>query len=312
MNNAGQNSSRQPHNPAWDELGTTAEVAAKACLRWIRRLDNALVRLGDSHQGQTEVAILEEKAQAILHGPRRGAGLAKLELEVWRESGPERISIDLDPSRSAQEQAQDWIAQVRKKKRGWAQWEERHQILETEKREAMIWKDRLALWLCESTCPPKAEIRNRQAELEGLAKRLVPRGLWPQPPPPKDEVRPSSPIRWDFPDGWILLAGRSGTENDLLTQRIALPHDLWFHAAHVPGAHVILRSPHGKPAPVPPGLMETAAGVAAWLSKLRAQSIAEVHVTEKRHVRKPRKAPPGTVVLDHSRTLRVKPVPPPR
>ena len=98
----------------------------------------------------------------------------------------------------------------------------------------------------------------------------------------------------------------------LLTKRIALPHDLWFHAAHVPGSHVILRSPDGKPAPVPPALVELAAGVAAWLSKLRAQGVAEVHVAEKRNVRKPRKAPPGSVVLDHARTLRVKPVPPPR
>lgn len=142
--------------------------------------------------------------------------------------------------------------------------------------------------------------------------RLLPRGLWPQPPRTRDQDVSSGPIRWVLADGWILLAGRSGTENDLLTQRIALAHDLWFHAAHVPGAHVILRSPNGKPATVPPGLLETAAGVAAWLSRLRGQELAEVHVTEKRHVRKPRKAPPGTVVLEHSRTLRVKPVPPPR
>jgi predicted ribosome quality control (RQC) complex YloA/Tae2 family protein len=73
-----------------------------------------------------------------------------------------------------------------------------------------------------------------------------------------------------------------------------------------------LRSPNGKPATVTPELLEIGAGVAAWLSKLRGQEWAEVHFTEKRHVRKPRKAPPGTVVLDHSRTLRVKPVPPPR
>ncbi len=42
----------------------------------------------------------------------------------------------------------------------------------------------------------------------------------------------------------------------VLTQRVALANDLWFHAAHVPGSHVILRSPDGKPATAPGELVE--------------------------------------------------------
>ena len=188
----------------------------------------------------------------------------------------------------------------------------RREILERELIQAQEWSERVARWLDQGEATPKASIRSHQTELDGLVTLLLPRGLWPQPPRTRDQEVATGPIKWVLPGGWILLAGRSGTENDLLTQRIALAHDLWFHAAHVPGSHVILRSPNGKPAPVPTDLLETAAGVAAWLSKLRGQALAEVHVTEKRHVRKPRKAPPGTVILEHSRTLRVKPIPPPR
>ncbi len=310
FNNAGDISPRQAPNPALENLLAMAKIAQSACTRWIRRLENALSRLPSPDSELAEIVSLERNAQAILHGRRYPAGTKSLDLDLWLESGPEKIRVELDPSRAPHEQAQEWIASSRRRRRGLAQIASRRSILEAELEDARGWMTRCAGW--QTPTPEKREIRQRQAELEALAARLLPRGLWPQPPRRKEEERPTGPIRWNLPGGWILLAGRSGTENDLLTQRVALAHDLWFHAAHAPGSHVILRSPDGKPATAPQELVELAAGVAAWLSKLRAQGVAEVHFTEKRHVRKPRKAPPGSVVLDHSRTLRVKPVPPPR
>lgn len=312
MNNAGESSSRQALNPAWLELRQRMDIAAKACSRWIRRLENTRSRFPDPVAEATQIAASESQAQAVLRQGRKPAGLSHMDIELWSNEGPRTVRLELDPARTAHDQAKDWIAQVRKKRRGLAVAESRRALVEQEHAQAVEWAERLAGWQGLGETWSKSEIRARQAELDGLVARLLPRGLWPQPPRTRDQEVPNGPIRWVLADGWILLAGRSGTENDLLTQRIALAHDLWFHAAHVPGAHVILRSPNGKPATVPPELLETAAGVAAWLSKLRSQDLAEVHVTEKRHVRKPRKAPPGTVVLEHSRTLRVKPVPPPR
>lgn len=312
FNNAGQLSPRQPPNPAVDNLLATAGIAQGACSRWIRRLENALSRLPSPETELAEIVKLEQKAQAVLHGRRHPAGTKSLELDLWLESGPEKIRVELDPSRAPHEQAQDWIAATRRRRRGLEQMARRRSIMESELQDAREWLALCTAWQNPTPIPEKREIRQRQTRLDSLAAKLLPRGLWPQPPRRKEEERPAGPIRWNLPGGWILLAGRSGTENDLLTQRVALAHDLWFHAAHVPGSHVILRSPDGKPATAPGELVELAAGVAAWLSKLRAQGVAEVHFTEKRHVRKPRKAPPGSVVLDHSRTLRVKPVPPPR
>jgi len=312
FNNAGEPTSRQPLYQPLSELLSRAEIALGACVRWQRRQDNAIARLPDPDADLAAIANLEQKAQAILHGPRKPAGLTQVVVEIWLETGAQNLSIELDPSLPAHEQAQGWIYLARKKRRTLAAMLARREALDNEWLEAGAWKERLEGWLGETEPLAKSKVRKRQAELEKLQSKLLPRGLWPQPPRKREEEKPTGPVRWELPGGWILLAGRSGTENDLLTQRVALAHDLWFHAAHVPGSHVILRSPNGKPATAPTELVEIAAGVAAWLSKLRAQGIAEVHVTEKRHVRKPRKAPPGTVVLDHSRTLRVKPVPPPR
>jgi predicted ribosome quality control (RQC) complex YloA/Tae2 family protein len=293
-------------------LLATAGIAQSACTRWIRRLENALARIPDAGLELAQIADLEQKAQAVLHGRRHPAGTKSLDLDLWLESGPQKIRVELDPSRAPHEQAQDWIATARRRRRGLEHMATRRGATEAELHEARQWLEQCSAWQNPESIPDKREIRQRQSQLDSLAAKLLPRGLWPQPPRRREEERPTGPIRWNLPGGWILLAGRSGTENDLLTQRVALAHDLWFHAAHVPGSHVILRSPDGKPATAPTELVELAAGVAAWLSKLRAQGVAEVHFTEKRHVRKPRKAPPGSVVLDHSRTLRVKPVPPPR
>lgn len=312
FNNAGESTSRQVPNPALDDLLVRLELASKACDRWMRRLENTHAKLPDPEIELVAISQLEQQGQAVLQSPKKPAGRSRIEVELWLETGMQKQFLDLDPTRTPQDQAKDWIATAKKKRRGLGILQSRTEILEAEQLEALAWKERLAIWANPPDATTKAQIRDREAALDGLVQRLLPRGLWPQPPRTRDAEVKTGPIRWDLPGGWILLAGRSGTENDLLTQRIALAHDLWFHAAHVPGSHVILRSPNGKPAPVPPELAETAAGVAAWLSKLRAQTLADVLVTEKRHVRKPRKAPPGTVVLEHSRTMRVKPVPPPR
>ena len=183
--------------------------------------------------------------------------------------------------------------------------------LAAEIREALAWQDELSAWDGNAGIP-RAERKSRMARLDELRRRLLPRGLWPQPPRRAERPREDLPMRFPLEGGWILLAGRSGTENDLLTGKIARADDLWLHAAHAPGAHVILKSPDGRPTPPPAHLLERAASLAAWLSKLRPQEKAEVLWTRRRNVRKPRKAPPGSVLLEHSESVFVRPAPPPR
>jgi len=40
---------------------------------------------------------------------------------------------------------------------------------------------------------------------------------------------------------WVVLAGRSDTDNDTLSIKLAAPNDWWFHVRGVPGSHVVLR-----------------------------------------------------------------------
>jgi predicted ribosome quality control (RQC) complex YloA/Tae2 family protein len=107
-------------------------------------------------------------------------------------------------------------------------------------------------------------------------------------------------------DGFTVLVGRTGGENDHLTFKVAGAHDLWLHAAGVPGAHVIVRNPR-RLAALPDRAVLEAAALAAWFSKGKNEKELDVHVTWKRHVRKGKGMSPGMVMLKRHRTVRVAP-----
>jgi hypothetical protein len=50
-------------------------------------------------------------------------------------------------------------------------------------------------------------------------------------------------------DGWTILVGKSGRENDRLTFKIAAPEDFWLHARGAAGAHVVVRNPDRRATP---------------------------------------------------------------
>jgi hypothetical protein len=118
------------------------------------------------------------------------------------------------------------------------------------------------------------------------------------------------PRRFELSGGWTVLVGRSNRENDLLTHKLARQRDLWFHARGVAGSHVVLQRGGRKDNPSRDTL-EAAASIAAHFSKARTSGLVPVIYTEKRYVRKPRKAPPGLAVCLREKVLMVEPKLPP-
>ncbi len=112
--------------------------------------------------------------------------------------------------------------------------------------------------------------------------------------------------RYLIDDKWEVWVGRNNKENDLLTHRASHTRDIWFHAQGVPGSHVILRT-GGHPDQVPKMVLEKAAGLAALHSKARHSALVPVIYTERRYVRKPRKAPVGTAVCLREKNLFTEP-----
>jgi len=118
-------------------------------------------------------------------------------------------------------------------------------------------------------------------------------------------VRKRKPLDVRVAEDARIYVGRSPAGNADLTFRLARPDDLWFHARQTPGAHVVLRIDAAR-APQA-GELERAASLAAFYSKARASEKVSVDYTERKHVRRQQKAPPGLVWYTNARTLLVAP-----
>ncbi len=115
--------------------------------------------------------------------------------------------------------------------------------------------------------------------------------------------------RFTLPGGYEVLVGRNARENEVLTFQVAQPHDYWFHARGVPGAHVLLRWPHRNQRP-PRQVLEKAAELAAYFSEARHSGLVPVQVTQRKYVRRLRNGGPGAVKLEREEVLLVEPAMP--
>ncbi len=105
--------------------------------------------------------------------------------------------------------------------------------------------------------------------------------------------------------GLEVWVGKSSANNDLLTTRYASPHDLWFHVRGAGGSHTVLKV-KGREAP-PREAIRAAAAIAAYYSKMRNAKTVPVAYCERKYVRKPKGAAPGSVLLEREEILFVNP-----
>ena len=103
--------------------------------------------------------------------------------------------------------------------------------------------------------------------------------------------------------------GRSASDNDYLSLKVAKPRDTWLHVAGgMPGSHVVIQNPDKDD--VPRAVLEYAAGLAAWYSKSRNARKVEVHYCRAADVSKPSGLAPGKVVIKKFKKLKVGPLNP--
>ncbi|MBV9439659.1 MAG: DUF814 domain-containing protein [Candidatus Eremiobacteraeota bacterium] len=198
-----------------------------------------------------------------------------------------RLTVALDPLLDPKENARRYYARYRKATDAVAHLERRQAALSA--RKAAL--EDFAFALEGADAVTLAEIEQDLDLLEGrtVQRRAARNG------------RKREPLRIDRPSGARILVGRSPRENVEVTFRLARPDDLWFHARGVPGAHVILQPPPGRP-PSDDDLT-AAADVAAAHSRARDSGRVEIDYTERKYVRKQRDAAPGLVWYTNARTL---------
>jgi predicted ribosome quality control (RQC) complex YloA/Tae2 family protein len=97
----------------------------------------------------------------------------------------------------------------------------------------------------------------------------------------RDEVSIRVPYKKFFYKKWEILVGKSAKDNDELTFKIASKFDFWLHASKVSGSHVIVRNPEKKEG-LPEFILNYAAGIAAFFSKLKHSKVVPVNITQKK------------------------------
>lgn len=237
------------------------------------------------------------KKQGELLGANRSSlhkGLSQIEVDDW-DSG-ERVVIPLNPARSPQQNIDDYFRKARKAadaiKAATSEWP--RLIREQEKLRAAL------IRLESSSDDPGAPAEIAASLGLDVASSKSSQG----------RTGPRLPYR-EFALGkeriWV---GRSSRDNDELTLRFARPHDIFFHVHGSPGSHVILKR-DSKDGGVDKDAIIQAAQVAAYFSKAKHAGLVPVVYAEARFVRKPRKAPAGTVSIEREKTVMVRPLPPP-
>ena len=144
------------------------------------------------------------------------------------------------------------------------------------------------------------------ADLAELEQEMIKAGHLPAPRRPSPPARPRKLPRFVTEDGYTVLYGRTGRQNDEVL-READGEDIWLHVKAGPGGHVVIRS-GGHPNSVPESTLLQAAGHAAALSKQASSLAVDVNYTLVKHIRKPKGSLPGFVRYTDFQTLRVRPV----
>jgi len=108
--------------------------------------------------------------------------------------------------------------------------------------------------------------------------------------------------KYTSPSGYDILVGRGSKDNDTLTFKVANKNDWWFHARQIRGSHVILRTGNQLPQRAD---IQRAAEYAARNSKAQHAGIVVVQYCQRKHLSKPKGAPPGTVLVHHEQSITI-------
>jgi predicted ribosome quality control (RQC) complex YloA/Tae2 family protein len=206
-------------------------------------------------------------------------------------------TIELDPSRSPVECAQERFRAYDKAKSALAGLPERLHATQIQ----LDGIEQLAVLLDLAEEREQIEQIAREGEELGYIKRKT-----DAPSRPRRAAR-VKPLHLVSSDGFDIYVGRSASQNDEVTFRIGRPDDLWVHVRTIHGAHVIIRA-SGRD--VPERTIREAAGLAAYFSRARAENAVEVDLSRRSQVRKAVGGPPGLVTYRAEQTVRVAPLPP--
>lgn len=254
-----------------------------------RKAERVLARRQEAVQRAEQAELDRERGEllmAYLHQVPAGAS----EVTLPRFSGEGELTVPLDADYSALENAQAYFRRYKKSARTN---ETAPRLLGAARHELEYLRQARA----------QIETADDLDDLAALEAELAREGYVRAPGLQRSRSAPArrGPRTAQTSDGYPLLYGRSGLENDEVL-RAAQGDDLWFHVKDAGGPHVVLRS-DGRPDEVPETSILEAARLAAALSSQRRDSKVQVDCTLAKNVTKPRHGRPGLAYYRQARTI---------
>lgn len=206
----------------------------------------------------------------------------------------EPITVPLDPTLTASENAQKYFARYNKLKRTAEALT--GQMAETENDREQLESIKTSIELAESE-EDLTQIREELSDF-GFAQRKSSQHKGAK------RQKKSAPYEYLSSDGFRILVGKNNYQNEELSFKIAGNHDWWFHAKKMPGSHVIVKT-EGKE--VPDRTFEEAGALAAYYSSGRKAPKVEVDYTLKKNLRKKNGGKPGFVIYHTNYSLVAEP-----
>jgi predicted ribosome quality control (RQC) complex YloA/Tae2 family protein len=207
------------------------------------------------------------------------------------------VEIPLDPGLTPVENAERYFRRARKGKKARDSLAERLGTLKEERAEV----GRLLAALPDAEAEELEAARERALARGWMARQEVAQEKGAERPWGRHRIRE---VR--TPDGVLILYGENAEANDYLSQRVAKPSDWWIHVRGGVSAHAIIPT-NNRPERIPKPAIEEAARIVARHSPGKHSSVVAVDYTLRKYVRKPRNAPPGTMLYTHEKTLHVSP-----
>ncbi len=192
----------------------------------------------------------------------------------------EKITIPLDPTLTASENAKKYFDRYGKLKRT-------EEALTTMTAETKGEIDHL------ESIQASLDIALYENDLTEIRDELIQSGYIHKKTGNKKKELKSKPFHYVNQDGFHIYVGKNNFQNDYITFKYSSGNDWWFHAKQIPGSHVLVKSDGRE---LTDRTFEEAGALAAYYSKGREQDKVEIDYVRKKEVKKPAGAKPGFVV----------------
>jgi predicted ribosome quality control (RQC) complex YloA/Tae2 family protein len=266
----------------------------KAVERYVKRLARKVEGIKKDYDSAQDFEQYKKFAELIKIFPTQvKKGMEFVELnDVFIENG-RKIIIELDPALPPMQNAEIYFKKYRKGKDALSLLERRLEVSQKELQSAILMQEELD--------------RNYEAAVNKYGSEIA--GIIPGESEAKTTAVRLPYKEMTLSTGVRIFVGRDGADNDSTTFNHAKPYELWFHASQCPGSHIVMKFPDKSFVPSK-GEIAEAAAVAAYFSKAKNSKTVPVIYTQKKYVRKPRRAKPGLVIVEREKMVMVEPMKP--